>query len=517
MSFKTSGVARYVAVAAAGMVTLLSGAAIPFIIKKNVPAPTDAPVPFFQLVVSGATTALDSPRLNINTVGTLTASGHLVSRGLGANAFLRSTSSGMIAPALSTPVTLADANSYYVNDSGDSMTGALLIEVRANGAAATADAGIKLEVVGYLSGSLLFANDLLATSGAIRASGDITLNEDADAGNVLITFASDTTNETLTWLNLVDAWEFSDDIRTTGNLTASGTFKADGSLVTEGDLTLNEDQTAANTLLTFGSDSVNETLTFLNAADRFEFSDDLAATGNLTSSGTLKSDGSITTEGDFTLNEDQTAANTLITFGSDSVNETLNFLNATDRFEFSDDLNATGTYTGSGDAIIYGKILSKNTGGASGTLIINGGAISATPGDHITVRPEGAGLFRAPKDIIWSDVAGTADATGSGNSIAIPDSMSGGMLVDWSGNWTTAGVTGTATWQIINKTDGCDLFSTKITIDTAEISTSTAAAAAVINTACNTFTTDDVLILRTDVTQTTAGKGKAIRITIAPK
>jgi hypothetical protein len=454
MSFKPSGIPRYIAGAVIGVMTLLQGATVLFLVKKDVPDTTAAPVVIQQWAISGASIALNSPRANINTRGTLTMSGHLVLKSLGANDFLRSTSTGMIAPATSTPVTLANADSYYVNDSGDSMTGALLVQIKTNGAAATADAGVALEVVGSLSGAIIFAQAGLATSGSLTVSGDALLGETRGVGNVIFTFASDTADETLRWLNLEDRFEFSDDLAVTGNFTATGTLKSDGSITTEGDLTLNEDQTNANTVLTFGSDSVNETLTFLNAADRFEFSDDLNATGDLYSSGSL---------------------------------------------------------------IVYGRILSKNSGGASGTLVINGGAISATLGDHITIRPEGAGLFRAPKDITWSDDADTADATGSGNVFAIPDSMSGGIIVDWAGNVATAGVTNLATWQIINQTDGCDIFSTKITIDSTEKSTSTAATAAVINTACNTFTTDDVLILRTDVAQTTAAKGKAIRITIAPR
>lgn len=227
----------------------------------------------------------------------------------------------------------------------------------------------------------------------------------------------------------------------------------------------------------------------------------------------LHASGSLFTRGDLILNSESGAVNVGITFGGTP--ERLRWLTAESRFEFSDDLNVTGDLTASGTVSLDGIVTFQNAG--SGNLIVNGSYLRTAPNGHITIRPEGNGQFRRPADITWVDLAATADATGSGFAFPIPDSLSGSVLTDWSGNFVTAGVTGTATWQIINQTDGCDLFSTKITIDSAEKKTSTAATPAVINTSCNTFTTDDVLILRTDVVQTTAGKGKQIRITLTPK
>ena len=483
MSFKSSGVMRYVAVAVAGTVTLLTGTAIPFLIKKNVPDPTAAPVTVFQLALSGASSALERPVLNVNTVGTLTASGHLVARGLGTNAFLRSTSSGMIAPATSVPVTLSDANSYYVNDTGDSMTGALLVQILANGAAATAKAGVVVEVVGNLSGATIYASSGLATSGSLTVTGDAMINEARDALDVLLTFASDTTDETLKFLNLEDRFEFSDDLNATGNLTASGTLIIAGAVSLKGDATINSDQGAVDTVLTFGSDTVNETLKFLNLEDRFEFSDDVNATGNLTASGTIIVAGLASFKGDLTMNSDAGAANVVLTFGSDGTNETLSWLNVEDRFQFSDDVNATGNLTASGDLIVEG-------------------------------------VARVEREIEFAMFGVNTDvATGSGNSPAfvVPSNMSGFKLSDIQVNVYVAGTTNTTDVQLQNTTKNTDMLSTIATIDSTEFSTDTAATPPVVNTNSNIVATDDVLVPYVKAISTTAPKGLTVRMRFEPQ
>src|SRR3989338_6896713 len=84
--------------------------------------------------------------------------------------------------------------------------------------------GSSLEITGTASGDHLHATRLLTASGTVRFSSGMTLNEDADANDVGIVFGSDTTNESLSWVNLADRFEFSDDLHTTGNLTSSGTL-----------------------------------------------------------------------------------------------------------------------------------------------------------------------------------------------------------------------------------------------------------------------------------------------------
>ena len=138
-------------------------------------------------------------------------------------------------------ITYANAVSYFVDDSGDTMTGALTVK--------------------RVSGTY---QDLLTVSG-----GRIVVKTTAPNNDV----------------NLLDVSGGS--LKVSGNINATGTILSVGSITTRGDLTLNADQTNADTVLTFGSDGSNETLKLLNATDRFEFSNDLNVTGSITTSGAL--------------------------------------------------------------------------------------------------------------------------------------------------------------------------------------------------------------------------------------
>ena len=71
----------------------------------------------------------------------------------------------------------------------------------------------------------------------------------------------------------------------------------------------------------------------------------------------------------------------------------------------------------------------------------------------------------------------------------------------------TAGTTNTMDIQIRNVTDSQDMLSTKITIDSTENSSATAATAAVINTSYDDVATNDVLAVDVDAVHTTAAKG----------
>lgn len=99
-------------------------------------------------------------------------------------------------------LSMSDADARYVNQSGDTMTGNLVI-----GNAKT-----------------------LSVSGAVVTEGNLTINEDADSNNAVLTFGSDTTNENITWQNTGDRFEFSDDIATTGSINASGAIVTDAGL-----------------------------------------------------------------------------------------------------------------------------------------------------------------------------------------------------------------------------------------------------------------------------------------------
>ena len=85
--------------------------------------------------------------------------------------------------------------------------------------------------------------------------------------------------------------------------------------------------------------------------------------------------------------------------------------------------------------------------------------------------------------------------------------MTGMDLVEVHAECITAGTTGTMDIQIHNATDTADMLSTKLTIDSAETGSDTAATAAVINTAADDVATFDVLRIDIDAVHTTAAKG----------
>src|SRR3989339_1979739 len=183
-------------------------------------------------------------------------------------AVLQTNSNGTLSCSSGEVFNQATTDARYVNISGDTMTGALSIK-KASGTATgntlivdtkglvydatnkrvgigTASPRTSLEVLGAISGSSLSVRDSITGSGVLVIQGATTLKS---------------------------------TLAVTGNVT------------TQGDLSLNSDQGAADTILTFGSDTTNETLKFLNNEDRFEFSDDVRITGGTYASGALIVDG----------------------------------------------------------------------------------------------------------------------------------------------------------------------------------------------------------------------------------
>lgn len=99
-------------------------------------------------------------------------------------------------------------------------------------------------------------------------------------------------------------------------------------------------------------------------------------------------------------------------------------------------------------------------------------------------------------------------STGDGKFYFHVDSKLNGMnLVRVHAEVITAGTTGTTDVQIHNVTDAVDMLSTKLTIDSGETGSDTAATAAVINTSNDDVATNDLLRVDIDAVSTTAPKG----------
>jgi len=110
-------------------------------------------------------------------------------------------------------------------------------------------------------------------------------------------------------------------------------------------------------------------------------------------------------------------------------------------------------------------------------------------------------------------VPGTSWSTGDGKKyFHIPPELNGMNLVYVHAFDVTAGTTGVSTIQIANVTDSVDMLSTRITIDSGETGSNTAATAAVIDTTHDDVATNDVLRIDIDGTSTTAPKGLVVTL-----
>ncbi len=132
-----------------------------------------------------------------------------------------------------------------------------------------------------------------------------------------------------------------------------------------------------------------------------------------------------------------------------------------------------------------------------------------------SVSPDGlAGSYAGTKNVqlVVFDFT-TNTAIGDGKFyFHVPASLDGMNLVAVHAEVITAGTTGTTDIQIHNVDNVLDMLSTKLTIDSAETGSDTAATAAVINTSNDHVNTNDVLRIDVDAISTTAAKGLIISL-----
>lgn len=142
---------------------------------------------------------------------------------------------------------------------------------------------------------------------------------------------------------------------------------------------------------------------------------------------------------------------------------------------------------------------------------------SATGGDSNVgwdIKMKGTGAMRKPTVVGFQVVdSATNTATGDGKAFfRVPAELNGMNLTGVAATVYTAGTTNTTDVQIRNKTDSVDMLSTKITIDSGETDTSTAATAAVIDTTKDDVVTGDVLAIDVDAVSTTPAKGLYVQL-----
>lgn len=109
-------------------------------------------------------------------------------------------------------------------------------------------------------------------------------------------------------------------------------------------------------------------------------------------------------------------------------------------------------------------------------------------------------------------------ATGNGViAFCVPASMASMDITDVVATAHTAGTTGTMDVQVRRRrvTTDADVLSTKLTIDSTEVSSITAAAAHVINASNDDLNEGDLIYIDVDAVQTTEAKGLTVTITAA--
>lgn len=150
-------------------------------------------------------------------------------------------------------------------------------------------------------------------------------------------------------------------------------------------------------------------------------------------------------------------------------------------------------------------------------------AICDTSGEWIAV----SGGSSSVAMVVQSVAPGTATAVADGvQYVVIPSVIDGYTLSAVSAQTVTAGVTGTlnvdlARCDVVATGSACsgtvaDMLSTNLTIDSNETRSSTAAAAAVIDTANDDVNTDEVIRIDIDAVHTTAAQGLTVTLVFTP-
>lgn len=107
----------------------------------------------------------------------------------------------------------------------------------------------------------------------------------------------------------------------------------------------------------------------------------------------------------------------------------------------------------------------------------------------------------------------TACSAGDGKKyFVVPAPLNGMNLIGVHGRAITAGTTNTMDVQIRNVTDSVDMLSTKLTWDTTEAGTDTAATPAVIDATKDDVATNDLIAIDVDAVQTTPAQGMILTL-----
>ncbi len=270
-------------------------------------------------------------------------------------------------------------------------------------------------VKGTLSGQTLRVtgnadvNGALALTGSLRTDSNITINDDADSNNAVLTFGNTSGNQTITFVNSSQTIQFSKGISVIGAISGSslridnnanvmGTLSTQN-LVATGSITAKGTLSGKSLVISGGASISGATLFRTTVTTKGTFSGQtLRVTGNADVNGALALTGSLRTDSNITINDDADSNNAVLTFGNATGNQTFTFVNASQGFQFSKSISVIGTISGSSLRI-------DNNANVMGTLsaqnIVATGSITAKgtlSGKNLVISGassfSGAALFR---------------------------------------------------------------------------------------------------------------------------
>ena len=190
-----------------------------------------------------------------------------------------------------------------------------------------------------------------------------------------------------------------------------------------------------------------------------------------------------------------------------------------DAILFWDDSLGAYTYLGLGNGLsITGTTITVDPASTTVDGIVELATIAETTGGTATtlaVTPDGLAGSDYGKRVVGIQVVDTATATATGDGKAffrVPSAMNGWNLVGVAASVYTAGTTSHTLVQVRNITDSVDMLSTGIFIDSAEVDSSTAGTAAVINAATDDVATGDRIAIDVDAVSTSAASGLFVEL-----
>lgn len=250
-------------------------------------------------------------------------------------------------------------------------------------------------------------------------------------------------------------------------IQGSGSLITDGSITTKTNLTINSDNGASDAVLTFGNNTLAETLTFSVGNGRFEFSDDVYVGSTLEVDGNAQFDGGTLTIGD--ASGDAVTVNSAgWTFANDSTvalsggENGLNFDSNTLSIDASTNRIGIGTATPKYEVDAAGSIHASVGLSSSGTLVWEGSASGAS---LWVSKFKGAGLVTScnadGETLAWNATSQQFecgdDDTGAGGSTApaqgLTSPASGFLALSTSFSGTSMEIIGTASGKTIFAND----------------------------------------------------------------